>query len=125
MQVSRPMDSKPARVTRSSHHVCFSCRKAFKKPASTRSGFVVLADQIYPCSVCQKPMVGIGKNFRAPKQSNLRAWRLAERLYLAGFRFNSSAEGNIPVHPSDLTSFLASRVRKTEAALLLEHFKRT
>jgi hypothetical protein len=122
MQFSRPLDTKPARVTRSSHHVCFTCRKTFKKPASTKSGFVVLAEQTYPCPTCQKPMTPIGKNFRAPKQSNLRAWRLAERLYQTGFRFNSSVEGNVPVHPSDLKTFLASRVQKTNAEHLLERF---
>jgi hypothetical protein len=122
MQYSRPLDTKPTRVTRSSHHVCFHCRKTFKKPASTKSGFVVLSEQTYPCPSCQKPMIPIGKNFRAPKQSNIRAWHLAERLYQNGFRFNSSLEGNVPTHLCDLKSFLATRVRKTSAERLLDRF---
>ena len=124
MQYSRSLDAKPAQVTRSSHHVCFECRKTFKKPASTKGGYVVLGGQIYPCPSCQKPMTPIGKNFRAPKKNNLRAWRLAERLYQTGFRFNSSLEGRVPTQPSDLKSFLATRVHKTNAEQLLELFKR-
>jgi hypothetical protein len=124
MQYSRPLDAKPARVTRSSHHVCFMCRKTFKKPSSTKSGYAVLSEQTYPCPSCQQAMIPIGKNFRAPKQNNLRAWRLAQRLYQNGFRFNSSLEGRVPTQQSDLKSFLASRVHKTNAEQLLELFKR-
>ncbi len=125
MQYTRPLDDKPPRVTRSSHHVCFDCRKTFKKPASTVGGWAVLGDATYPCPDCKKPMQPIGKNFRAPKQTDLRAWRIAERLFQAGFRFNSSHEGNMPTRKTDLDLFLASRVKKTPAQHLIERFSRS
>jgi hypothetical protein len=124
MQPSRPLDDKKARVVRSSHHVCFDCRKAFKKPASTQNGWVVRAGHVYPCPNCKKPMAQLGKNFRAPRQENIRAWHLLEKLYGAGFRFDSSFEGRVPTHPSDLGAFLAARAKPSHAEQLLAAFSR-
>jgi hypothetical protein len=122
MQHSRPLDTNKARVLRSSHHVCFLCRKTFKKPASTKNGWVMLKGHVYPCPNCKKPMAQLGKNFRAPRQENLRAWRLLERLFAAGFVFDSSLEGSVPTHPSDLAAFLLARARPSAAQKLLAKF---
>jgi hypothetical protein len=122
MQRSRPLDDKNPQVVRSSHHVCFGCRKAFKKPASTNKGWVQLEGYSYPCPNCKKPMSQLGKNFRAPRQENIRAWRLLERLFAAGFRFNSSLEGRVPTHPSDMAVFLQARAKPSHAQKLLAAF---
>jgi hypothetical protein len=124
MQRSRPLDNQKSRVTRSSHHVCFGCYKAFKKPASTQNDWVLLEGYVYPCPNCKKPMAQLGKNFRTPRSENIRAWRLLERLFMAGFRFDSSLEGRVPNHPSDLEVFLQARARPGKAEQLLATFSR-
>ena len=89
------------RPVRSSHHVCFSCRKAFKKPADVVAGGIALGLRRYLCPQCQRELTPLGKNFRAPKQRDLKAWRAAQILVRAGVTFDSSGTGAMPTNPKD------------------------
>jgi hypothetical protein len=58
------------------HVVCFNCRilkkeeeKCYEKKTS-------------PCSRCNRPMIPVSKNLRFPKKSDLRSWKLIERILL-------------------------------------------
>ncbi|RMA63351.1 hypothetical protein C8C96_4438 [Acidovorax sp. 100] len=64
-------------------HVCFSCRKSFKKPM-----------RVLPrlCPQCQGPMVMLNRKFSAPKMTDVDQWRKVEYLVSQGFRFQSIRE---------------------------------
>jgi hypothetical protein len=70
-------------------------------------------------------MARLGKNFRAPRSQNIRAWHLLERLFAAGFRFDSSLEGSVPTHPSDVNAFLLAYAKPSHPQKLLAQFSRT
>ena len=96
-----PFVSSRIKQVRASHHVCFACRKAFKKPADLVPGGIALGLRRYPCPQCQREMTPVGKNFRAPKQRDLSAWQAAQILLRAGVTFNSSGAGAMPTNPKD------------------------
>ena len=96
-----PVSRAPAKAVRSSHHVCFTCRKAFKKPADVVPGGIVLGLRRYPCPQCGRELTPLGKNFRAPRQRDLGAWRAAQILVRAGVTFDSSGAGAMPTKPKD------------------------
>ena len=96
-----PFVSSRIKQLRASHHVCFDCRKAFKKPADSVPGGIALGLRRYPCPQCQREMTPVGKNFRAPKQRDLSAWQAAQILLRAGVTFNSSGAGVMPTNPKD------------------------
>lgn len=61
-------------------HVCFACRKVFKKPFY---GFVGDREferhqPPYECPECHAPMVHMGYKFRAPRCSNVKEWTRIE-----------------------------------------------
>lgn len=82
---------------RKTHYVCFHCRKQFKKPSiklvRLSKNFQPVASHSgldkdiydYPCPQCGLHLRMIGKNFRAPKQSDVEGWKIAERLLDASF----------------------------------------
>lgn len=96
-----PFVSPRIKPIRSSHHVCFTCRKAFKKPADLIKGGIALGVHRYPCPQCGREMTPVGKNFRAPKQRDLGAWRAAQILVRAGVTFDSSGAGVMPTNSKD------------------------
>jgi hypothetical protein len=108
---------------RSSHHVCFSCQKAFKKPADVAQNGIVLGVHRYPCPQCKREMTPIGKNFRAPKQHDLNAWRAAEILVRAGVTFNHSGGGSMPTNPKEAMRLARDLEIKTRGAAILEGWR--
>ena len=117
-----PVSRASVRPVRSSHHVCFTCRKAFKKPADViEGGFIALGLRRYPCPQCGREMTPVGKNFRAPQQRDLSAWRAAQILVRAGVTFDSSGGEVMPTNPKDamrLARDLETHRRTPGAALL-------
>ncbi|WP_161880905.1 hypothetical protein [Deinococcus alpinitundrae] len=122
-----------AQPTRSSHHVCFDCRKQFQKPAKAlgqrtrnrkfRSAGVVLGDPTFPCPQCHQLMTPVGKNFRAPKQTDVEAWKLAEQLVRAGFAHNHTTGTKYPQRLKDVPGFLADHQRRSEGEQLLAQWR--
>jgi len=70
-----------------SQHVCFACRKVFKKPheyffAGQRG--VQRARTVRKCPQCGGEMIYMGYKFRAPAMSDTDEWRRIERCLKEG-----------------------------------------
>ncbi len=61
-------------------HVCFVCRKVFRKPVSTEARL---------CPQCAGALVTLGRKFHAPKSTDLAQWRKVQLLVEHGFFFDS------------------------------------
>ena len=117
------------RATRSSHYVCFECRKAFQKPvdvlgqAMAWGKFVPLAIDVgvktYPCPQCGQAMTHMGKNFRAPAQADAEAWEVVRRLADAGFKHGYTQGLIHPQRLKDVPAFLEQHRQLSEGQRLL------
>jgi hypothetical protein len=64
-----------------SQHVCFDCRKVFKKPHFYASPYPKDRGKtapVYSCPDCGAAMIYMGYEFRAPKKEDVRAWKKIE-----------------------------------------------
>jgi hypothetical protein len=89
--------------------VCFACRRSFK--------------EIAVCPECGRELVSLGRDFQAPRRSNKRAWKVVQRLYENGVRFDScgcSGPGFRPTILREVEPFLKSRREIDEAIRLIE-----
>ncbi|WP_444901268.1 hypothetical protein ACJJIG_16520 [Microbulbifer sp. SSSA007] len=87
-------------------HVCFNCRKSYKRPVEYSGK---KATRCHPCPGCGECMHEMGRSFKAPKAVDKRQWRKVQILFAAGFRFIScgSHEGaKLPAELSELEGFL-------------------
>ena len=73
--------------TNTVHFACFECRKSFKQQGSSNWDSEVPI-RPFECPNCKKPMVRLGRYFKAPRQRAIKAWRDVERLYVEGMRFD-------------------------------------
>jgi hypothetical protein len=102
------------------HYACFGCRKSFKRRLKSDvdpHG----EDQPARCPQCRSLMVDLGLDFAAPKQTDVAAWRVVERLYEAGETFHScgcNGPGYRPREPRALHNFLVARRAEYLAQLL-------
>jgi len=84
-------------------HACFSCRKSFKQSDKPN-------DENNICPDCGEIVYRMGRNFSAPKKSNLKQWKKVLLLYSEGFRFVGSGMHDGPKLPeklSDVEMFLS------------------
>ena len=63
-----------------SQHVCFACRKVFKKPhfyalPGAKKGRKA---PVYVCPECHAPMIYMGYKFRAPVSTAIKEWKKIE-----------------------------------------------
>lgn len=80
------------------HFACFNCRKAYKWSYTTAGCLYYKAEMLeyylrarkVVCPQCAKPMVAMGKNFKAPKQTNKKQWEKVRLLYQNGFAYHPS-----------------------------------
>lgn len=84
--------SRRATTTNTVHFACFDCRKSFKQPGSSNWD-VSIPKRPFPCPECQRPMVRLGRYFKAPRQRATRPWLKVELLYRCGECFESSQLG--------------------------------
>lgn len=103
-----PKIAGPAYLTQCA---CFTCRKSFKKN---------LADPRYApgCPECGRPLVPMGRYFRAPRKADSTQWKKVEMLSRAGVYFGGSQSwelGAFPDTPREARAFLAKNRH------LLEH----
>ena len=82
----RKGSGKP-KATNKVHFACFDCRKTFKQLGSSNWDENVPV-RPFPCPNCKRPMVRLGRYFKAPPQRAVNAWREVERRYSAGERFD-------------------------------------
>ena len=112
------------------HFACFNCRKAFRIPkkredqakaaADTRGGEVL-------CPQCRAPMVGMGLDFKAPKQTEVKQWQKVRILCDHGFKFGScgcTGPGPRPGKLKEVSEFLEANLPKTDGQKLLEKYER-
>jgi DNA-directed RNA polymerase subunit RPC12/RpoP len=64
-------------------HVCFSCRKSFKKPVRTEPRV---------CPQCRSTLIRFSRKFKAPKSSDRAQWDKVKFLVEHGFFFYSAYE---------------------------------
>ena len=112
------------------HLACFSCRKAFKafdRVVIANAGCEpALKVRTVSCPECRRPMVAMGLDFKAPRQSNWKQWRKVEILTRHGIRFNSCGCGGPGYRPRTLAEvrpFLASRPRPSPGETLLDAWR--
>ena len=58
-----------------SQHVCFDCRKVFKKPHWYATAHAPKEPPVYKCPDCGTEMTYMGYKFRAPKKSETKEWK--------------------------------------------------
>jgi hypothetical protein len=100
-----------------SPYACFSCRKAFRGHGLTI------------CPQCGGALHNLGKDFKVPRQRDVKGWQKVEQLYQHGIRFGSCGCGGPGYRPKRLNEverFLATSEevlrRKSEGERLLERF---
>ena len=64
-------------------HVCFNCRKSFKKPAS---------DYLRVCPQCASPLARLSRKFKTPPSKDRAQWIKVKFLVDNGFLFYSAFE---------------------------------
>lgn len=85
--------SKPGpTVTNTVHFACFDCRKAFKQQGSSNWNLKV-PQRPLACPECKRPMVGLGRYFKAPPQRATRQWLKVELLHRYGESFEAGYSG--------------------------------
>lgn len=108
-------------------YACFNCRKVFKQsllgdiPPKQRpaSGEKI----IIKCPQCGKIMHSMGRDFKAPKQNDLKQWKKVEILFEHGFADHScgcDGPGYRPATLLEVDSFLAENLPKSAGQKLLE-----
>lgn len=107
------------------HFACFACRKVFRHAEHGDLKQSLPADQklVVPCPECRAPMFDIGKDFKAPKQNNIRQWRKVDRLAARGVSFHScgcGGSGPAPKRLSEVDSFFREREEERQRRLQQE-----
>lgn len=78
------------------HFACFDCRKAFKywqsgecdEQAFRRKQRQRRVPREIVCPDCSKPMTDMGLDFKAPRKTAAKAWKILEILAHEGFTFH-------------------------------------
>jgi hypothetical protein len=109
------------------HFACFKCRKAFKQSDLPKQEYKLgkkgRIDKInvknrteMKCPQCGKKMNNMGNSFRAPKQNDVKQWKVVETLYKLGVRYNFSDFNNPdkPKNLRDIPAFIKERKKMEE-----------
>jgi predicted RNA-binding Zn-ribbon protein involved in translation (DUF1610 family) len=91
---------------------CFDCRKSFKQ----RLSFSRQANKFLTCPECGKAMWEMGRQFKAPKQSDVKQWRKVEFLVRKGITFHTQRNykfRNMPKVLREVVPFV-QRVKRGE-----------
>jgi hypothetical protein len=118
------------------HFACFDCRKAFKHwqweecneaEFWTKQRLRHVPREVV-CPDCSKPMIDMGLDFKAPRQSGVEAWKILELLAQEGFMFDNCGCGvgfKPPTTLREVPQWLDEHRRnKSKGELLLEKFNK-
>jgi hypothetical protein len=99
------------------HYACFKCRKMFRRPQEFEMSRPLQKDEvrISPCPQCSTPMKNMGRDFKAPRQTDLKQWQKVQELFEAGFGFGSCGCNGPGVRPRTLKEvkpFIEEQKRK-------------
>lgn len=86
-------------------YACFACRKMFRRPVAGRSAV---------CPECGLAMSMMGRDFKAPRQADVRQWRKVELLVRRGYAFDSCGcfgPGARPATLREVPAFLEEQER--------------
>ncbi|WP_301002368.1 hypothetical protein [Capsulimonas corticalis] len=68
----------------------------------------------FRCPQCKTPMANMGKDFKAPRQADVKQWQKVEQLYNNGYIFSScgcGGSGDRPATLQEVQPFLAEQKR--------------
>jgi hypothetical protein len=104
------------------HLACFHCRKVFRRRLARDVGHNGFS--IPPvCPECGRAIASMGLDFKAPKQDDQKAWRLAEELWTIGETYHSCGCSGPGYRPRDLPAYRAFLVeRRHEYLASLRHW---
>jgi hypothetical protein len=122
------------------HFACFACRLAFKQPsfwdrddvrgfelasrhpedlqrreAKQNTTLAQLEKEYatgHACPQCRQPMIDMGLDFKAPRQTDKKAWQILQGMYRAGHAFHTcgcNGPGYIPKSKADYLHYLEQR----------------
>lgn len=71
-------------------YACLECKKVFKKHKYTQDkhGSWETVDYKVICPQCSSAMYETGSAFKAPKVSDIKAWKKLKPLFESGYKFN-------------------------------------
>jgi len=117
------------------HFACFDCRKAFKywqweecdeTTFRTKQRLEHVPREIV-CPDCSKPMTDMGLDFKAPRKSDIEAWKILEILAQNGFTFHGCGcyVGFKPPRTlQEVPQWLEEHRRKSEGERILDKIDR-
>ena len=113
------------------HFACFRCRKMFRQPSladlpETRRP-ATGEPRVVPCPECYGAMHNLGRDFKAPRQSDLKQWKKVEILLRHGFSYHSCGcgPGPRPAALRDVPAFLAEHEPRSVGEKLLRRISLT
>jgi len=113
------------------HFACFACRKAFKywqweecdqKAFQAEQHLEHVPRQIV-CPDCSRPMTDMGLDFKAPRKSDVEAWKILATLAQNGFTFHGCGcdVGFVPPRTlGEVPRWLQAHRRKSKGEKLLD-----
>lgn len=133
------------------HYGCFACRKVFRRPspwqlmeqddvasrydqlyrakktAETSEELAQLEAKYYErvqvCPDCRGQMADLGMDFKAPKRSDVKEWKIVASMYRMGHRFQTcgcDGPGFIPSAPHEHKRYL-EKIKGVYQRRLAEH----
>lgn len=105
-----------AQYTYKEHYACFACRKMFRQPMRHEMARPIAREEkrVSPCPQCGQAMTNLGKDFKAPRQTDVKQWQKVQELYANGYSFGSCGccgPGPRPATLQDVKPFLAEQKR--------------
>lgn len=104
-------------------YACFVCRKAYKQTSEYEMTEEERNKTKHACPQCGKLMNNMGRDFKAPKQSDVKQWTKVEILFQNGFTYHScgcGGPGYRPAKLNEVNEFLEkNRTFRTEGEQLL------
>jgi hypothetical protein len=98
---------------------CFHCRKTFKQTWRSELRTPMRADaegnRIALCPECGRAMKNMGRDFQAPRQSDIRQWKKVELLFARGYAYHSCGccgPGPRPATLREVPAFMAEQERQ-------------
>ena len=124
------------------HFACFACRKAFKQPTFEdwsrvrgRENTLGLSlseieseyrNATFKCPDCSEPMADMGRDFKAPRKNDRRAWDAVSKIFTLGHAFHTcgcNGPGFIPASESEYRRYL--NAKREEYQRQVDYYEKT
>jgi DNA-directed RNA polymerase subunit RPC12/RpoP len=105
--------------TYKSHYACFRCRKTFKQAHD--ADLLHKTDREFKCPECGGYMANLGFDFKSPRKTAVKEWKIIEGLYTIGKSFYSCGcigPGYIPQNPIEYKLYLNNVLTEYENTIL-------